>query len=218
MIIRHTVVAPLAITLDGTKAMPLRRRRKEAHQHGKDDGFRKAGGTTRVGQRHGRIPVHNLAQLICRSHGLQSQNLLPHMGETEDLMATSLQARLHTVQSAQQLVVSIGKNQLRPCDLNTVDKCLGWEVGVDQRGGGADGQESHPSAEHVRRVDHENGDKVARLDTLRQEPLGVLVDAGVGLVVGEAFGVGPESFRRAIALDRVFEVVVYGDTTAISCW
>lgn len=168
--------------------MPVRRRRKEAHQHGEDNSLREAGCTARVGQCHGRIHVHNLAQLICRSHELHSQYLLPYITKAEDLIPTLLEIGPHALQTVQHVSISISEDQLRPCDLDTVDQGLGREVGVDQCRGGADGYEPHPSAEHVRGVEHEDGDEVTGLDTLRQEPLGVLVDAVVGLVVGEAFG------------------------------
>lgn len=214
VIVRHTIVAPLR--LHTTKTRPLRRRCEEAHQHGKDDSLREASSPTRIGQRHRGVHVRNLAQLISRPHWLQGQDLVAHITKTEDLTATSLQLCPHAIQSAQHILVPVGEDQLWLGNLNTVDQCLGGEVGVDESRGGADGHETHPSANHVRGVEHEDGDKLARLDTLRQEPLGVLVDAGIGLMIGEAFGVGPDSLMGPFALDRLFEVVVNRDATGAS--
>ena len=190
----HTVVASLIYATDLTKPATFYRRRQEGDDHGERDSFRQTRGTTCICQRQRRINTNALAQVITGPHGLHAEDLPAHLSELADAVTTSFEVAAHGIETAKQISITVGQDQLDLCDPDGVDQGFGGEVGVHQRGGSADGQEAIPSADHVWGVDHQKGDEFPGLDALGEEPLCILVDAGVSLVVTEALAVGPEGF------------------------
>lgn len=159
-------------------------------------------------QRHRRGDGNSLAQLIRRPQGLQSEDVLADVLELHDPVARGLQASPHPVQPPQQLLVPVGEDQGRPGDLDAVHEGAGRQVRVDEGRGGADGQQAEPGAHEVRGVGHVEDDEAAGPDARGEEPLGVLVGAGVGLAVGQGGVVGPEGLGVAILPGGVLEEVV----------